>query len=135
MISLRRLLMGNRPLAIAILVLALLMKIVTPVGFMPTVSNGRIVVGICSGTGASTMVMTIPGLEHGKPDGGNHPGKVEQPCAFAGLSAPILAAADPMLLVAAILFVLALGIRPLLPPAPIAPPNLRPPLRGPPAQI
>jgi hypothetical protein len=53
------------------------------------------------------MVITIPGLEQGKPDGGDHPGKAEQPCAFAGLSAPSLAATDPILLAVAILFALA----------------------------
>lgn len=131
---LRRLVLCNRPLAISALALALLMKLAIPAGFMPSVSDGQIVVSLCSGTGASTIVMTIPGLEHGKPDGGGHPGKAEQPCAFAGLSAPSLAAADPVLLAAAILFVLALGIRPLPLPASITPPYLRPPLRGPPAE-
>lgn len=132
---LRRLVLSNRPLAIAILALALLMKLAIPVGFMPSASNGQIVVSLCSGTGASTMVITIPGLKQDKPDGGDHSGKAEQPCAFAGLSAPSLAAADPILLAAAILFVLALGMRPLLLPASTTPPYLRPPLRGPPAHI
>jgi hypothetical protein len=132
---LRRLVLSNRPLAIAILALALLMKLAMPGGFMPTVSNGQIVVILCSGTGASTIVMTIPGPGD-KPDGGEHSGKAEQPCAFAGLSMPSLAAVDPILLAAAILFVLALGVRPLLLlPAPTASPYLRPPLRGPPAHI
>jgi hypothetical protein len=132
---LRRLVLSHRPLVIAILALALLMKLAMPAGFMSNAGNGQIVISICSGTGASTMVVTIPGLEHGKPDGGDYPGKAEQPCAFAGLSAPSLAAADPILLAAAILFVLALGMRPLALPAPSARAYLRPPLRGPPAHI
>lgn len=131
---LRRLILSNRPLAIAVLALALLMKLAMPAGFMPSVSNGQIVVSLCSGTGASTMAITIPGLEHDRPDGGGHSGKTEPPCAFASLSTPSLAAADPILLAAAILFVLALGMRPLSLPAATAPPYLRPPLRGPPAQ-
>jgi hypothetical protein len=130
---LRNLVLANRPFACAVLALALMMKIVMPSGFMPTISNGQIVVSICSGTGPMTMVMTIPGLEHGKSDGGGHQGKAEQPCAFAGLSAPSLAAADPILLALAILFVLALGMRPLALPVSTPPPYLRPPLRGPPA--
>jgi len=107
------------------------MKIVVPSGFMPTISNGQIVVSVCSSMGATTMVITIPGLEHNS-GGDSHKSKAEQPCAFAGLSAPSLAAADPSLLAAAILFVLALGMRPLALPASTAPPYLRPPLRGPP---
>lgn len=130
---LRNLVLANRPFACAVLALALLIKIIMPAGFMPTASNGQIVVSICSGTGPMTMVMTIPGLEHGKTDDGGHKGKAEQPCAFSGLSAPSLAGADPILLAAAILFVLVLGTRPLALPASIAPPYLRPPLRGPPA--
>ncbi|WP_070154988.1 hypothetical protein [Sphingobium phenoxybenzoativorans] len=130
---LRRLVLANRPFACAIIALALIMKIAIPSGFMPTVSNGQIVVSVCSGMGPTTMVITIPGLEHGKSDGGSQHGKTEQPCAFAGLSAPSLAAADPILLAAAILFVLALGMRPLLLTAASASPYLRPPLRGPPA--
>jgi hypothetical protein len=110
-----------------------MMKIIMPAGFMPTVSNGQIVVTICSGTGPMTMVMTISGLEHGKSEGDRHQGKAEQPCAFSGLSAPSLAAADPILLAAAILFVLALGLRPPVLPVSTAPPYLRPPLRGTPA--
>ena len=130
---LRNLVRANRPFACAVLVLALMMKVVMPAGYMPTVSSGQIVVSICSGTGPMTMVMTIPGLDHEKSEGDGHRGKTEQPCAFSGLTAPSLAAADPVLLAAAILFVLALGMRPLVLPVSTAPPYLRPPLRGPPA--
>jgi hypothetical protein len=129
---LRNLVLANRPFACAVLALALMMKIIMPAGYMPTVSNGQIVVSICSGTGPMTMVMTIPGLGHGKSEGDGHHGKVEPPCAFSGLSALSLAAADPVLLAAAILFVLALGTRSLALPASTASPYLRPPLRGPP---
>lgn len=126
-----RLVLANRPFACAVFALALLMKIVVPSGFMPTISNGQVVVSVCSGMGPTTMVMTIPGLEH-KSSGDSHGGKAEQPCAFAGLSAPSLAAANPVLLAAAILFMLGLGMRPLVLPTSTAPPYLRPPLRGPP---
>ncbi|OAN63175.1 hypothetical protein A7X12_01335 [Sphingomonas sp. TDK1] len=100
---------------------------------MPTVAEGRMVVRMCSGTGPMTMVMAIPGLEQGKHDGEDHREKHEPPCAFSGLSAPSLAATDPILLALALLFVLAMGIRVLAAPAMAAPPYLRPPLRGPPA--
>lgn len=131
--SLRRLVLSNRELAIAILAVVLLMKLVVPAGFMPAASDGQIIVSMCSGTGPTEVVMTVPGLGH-KPDGGGEDrGKAEQPCAFAGLSTLSLAAADPILLAAAILFVLALGVRPLLLPASAPPLYLRPPLRGPPA--
>ncbi|MXO66702.1 hypothetical protein [Altericroceibacterium endophyticum] len=107
------------------------MKIVIPTGFMPTMSNGQIVISVCSGMGPAKTVMTMPGLEH-ESESDAHRNKAEQPCAFAGLSAPSLAAADTLLLAAAILFVLALGMRSLVLPASKTPPYLRPPLRGPP---
>lgn len=65
-----------------------------------------------------------------KSGGDSNNSKAEQPCAFVGLSAPSLAAAAPFLLAAAILFVLALGMRPLALPGSTAPPYLRPPLMG-----
>lgn len=130
---LRRLVASHRLVAGAILALALVMKLVLPAGFMPTVAEGRMVVRMCSGTGPMTMVMTIPGFEQGKHDGKGHSDKHEAPCAFSSLSSPSLAAADPILLALAILFVLAMGIRALAAPTTVAPPYLRPPLRGPPA--
>jgi hypothetical protein len=55
-----------------------------------------------------------------------------QPCAFSGLGHNALAGADPVLLAAALAFILLVGLAPLraLPARDI--PFLRPPLRGPP---
>lgn len=131
---LRRLALNNRDFACALFALAMMMKVLVPAGFMPTVSDGTIVVSVCSGTGPMMMVMTIPGLKNGKSDTSQH-GKVEQPCAFAGLSAPSLAAADPILLALAILFVMTLALRPIVSRTATTPHYLRPPLRGPPARL
>lgn len=127
--SLRRLVRSNRLIATAFLVLALLVKLVVPAGFMPVIDNGRIVISICSGTGP--MALSIPDLGHGPSD--SH-GKSEQPCLFSGLSASSLAATDPVVLAAAILFILALGLLPARTPAAMAPAYLRPPTRGPPGR-
>lgn len=129
---LRRLVLANRPFACALVGLALMLKMVVPAGLMPTVSNGHIVVSICSGTGPATMVVAIPGLDH-KSDKDDHHSKAEQPCAFSGLSNSSLAAVDPFVLAAAILFILALGTRPRTLHTHRTIPYLRPPLRGPPA--
>ncbi|MDX3911249.1 MAG: hypothetical protein QHC67_15735 [Sphingobium sp.] len=132
--AIRRLVFDNPKLAGFVLALALALKLVVSAGYMPVISGGQFIVSICSGTGPVTMVMTIPGTGQEK-KGGEQPGKAEQPCAFASLSAPLLAAADPLLLASAILFVLALGLRVVVPLATVAPPYLRPPLRGPPSLI
>ena len=128
---LRRLALNNRALAATLFALAMAMKVLIPAGFMPIIEDGRIVISLCSGTGPMKMMMAMPGPDHGKSDENQH-GKVEQPCAFAGLTAPSLAAADPILLVLAILFVMTLSQRPILPRVVQRPAHLRPPLRGPP---
>ncbi len=129
--QMRRLVLANRPIACMVIALALLMKILVPAGFMPTISDGQVVVSMCSGMGPKTMVITIPGVEQ-KSDIGSHQGTMEKPCAFVGLSASSLSAAGPLLLATAILFVLTQGTRPQVRPAAAAPPYLRPPLRAPP---
>ena len=86
----------HRWLAVWLIALTLLMKIVVPNGYMLGSSNGTITIEICSGYGPVTMTMAMPGMAHhdDKPDHG----KAEQPCAFAGLNAPAMSGADPLLL-------------------------------------
>ena len=107
------------------------MRLIVPAGYMLDVSHGSIMVELCSGAGPMRMAMAMPGMGH--QDGGREHGKTEQPCAFAGLAAPALGGADPILLAVAILFIMAVGrcAAPTL-SRPRAP-RLRPPLRGPPS--
>ena len=128
----RYLVFANRRLAGLILLLPLAMKLIVPVGFMPSVTDGRFTFSICSGAGP--MVMAMPGMDHGKSSEPGQAGKSEPPCAFSGLAAPALAAADAVLLAIALLFVMALGMRAVAPRHAPATPHLRPFLRGPPAK-
>lgn len=128
---LRRLIRRHRRLAAGLVVLALAMKLLMPAGFMPTVSGGGILVQICSGTSGQMMAMTLPGTAGNQDE---HPAaKADMPCAFAGLSTPSLAAADPIMLALAILFAVAAVFRAPRLVLPASPAFLRPPLRGPPA--
>lgn len=106
------------------------MKLLVPAGFMPVASAGGITIEICNGSTPAQMTIIIPGMAHrqGQPE---QAGK-EMPCAFAGLSAPSLAAADPLLLAIAIAFVIAVALRVTVPEPASTPAYLRPPLRGPP---
>ena len=101
-----------------------------PAGFMPVVSNGVILVQLCSGQGPQTIALELPGTT-GEHDHGEHK-KADALCAFAGLSSPTLAAADALLLAIAIAFILATGFR--LPPRIVLWRGiyLRPPAIGPP---
>lgn len=109
---------------------ALLMKLLVPAGFMPAASAGTITIELCTGAGAQTI--TIPG-EHQDEQGGH--GKTGSPCIFAGLGAPLLAAADPVLLALALAFVVATAFRLAVAPVTTALAYLRPPPRGPPTAI
>lgn len=134
MFLLRRLALNHRALAGALIALAMMMKVLVPGGFMPAYEHGRIVISICSGSAPMSMVMVIPDVDHGKP-GHDESQKPEHPCAFAGLTAHSLAAADPVLLALALVFAIALALRPMAPPVARQRPYLRPPLRAPPVRL
>lgn len=131
-------LLAQRHFAVLLCTVALLCKLLVPTGYMISDDRGAITLSICSGFASQT---TMPGMEdgsmasmadHGSPK--DH-GKVEMPCAYAGLSAQSLGAVDPVMLVAALAIVVARALlatpRPTFRPAPF----LRPPLRGPPLAL
>ncbi|MES2986599.1 MAG: hypothetical protein V4808_01710 [Pseudomonadota bacterium] len=124
MTSLRAIVRAHRGAAALLLAMALLLRVVVPAGFMPSMENGQMVVGVCNSTGPSTVVIDIPGLEHKK--------DVQKGCAFSDLSLSSLAGTDPLLIAALIAFMMALGLVFAHQFPPRAPVRLRPPLRGPP---
>ncbi|KQN30512.1 hypothetical protein ASF00_07220 [Sphingomonas sp. Leaf34] len=126
-------------------VAALAMKLLVPTGYMIANQSGHIAITLCPGVAPTTatsggMHMTTPDHAmsgHAMPDhdpSTSH-GKTELPCAFSGLSAQALASVDAILLIAAIAFVVATGVRPIRPPVHPSAPHLRPPLRGPPTLL
>lgn len=129
MIPLRRLVLRHPLLAGWLVALTLAMKLLVPAGFMPMVSGHSITISICSGY--APMPMAMPGMKgHANPDG--HHDRTVTPCAFGELTMPGLAGADPVLLAAALVFILALGFMILAVRARKAPSRLRPPAIGPP---
>lgn len=125
--SIRAVVHANRKLAALLLAAALLLRILVPAGFMPLIDHGRMIVGVCNGMGVSKMVIEIPGLEH-KSQGND----AQKSCAFSDLSLPSLAGADPLVIAALIVFILALGLTFAVQQPPVGAVRLRPPLRGPP---
>ena len=123
---------SHRSGAIALLLAcALALKLLVPAGYMP--APGQLSIQLCTGEGVRTVLIDRDGQRI--PDGQPHQASPAMPCAYAGLAAPILSATPPALLVIAILFVLATGIRPASAPTRqrSAPP--RPPGRAPPIAI
>ena len=146
MTALRRHLLAHCRLAGWLIAAALLMRIVIPTGYMLVEApTGGITFAMCSGYGPVEPVVAEHAMHHGdadahgshsasKPDHGGHDESArEMPCAFAGAATAALAAVDPVLLAAALFFIVAAAFRlPLRLPLATAP-FLRPPLRGPPA--
>lgn len=133
MVALRTLFRSHRRLAGLLLVLVLFAKVVIPSGFMPVATGSGFALEICSGMAPTQMPMAMPGVAMPGQHHDQKGDKVESPCSFAGLNAPLLAGADPALLAIALLFILALGRVALCQVVLPYRHALRPPLRGPPA--
>ena len=129
----------HRTIALAIVLLALLARMLIPIGYMPVAQNDGIVMALCPDQGAMPMAHTaMAGMDHAQamtghatdhdPSGHMKSG----PCAFAGLALTATAAADPSLLALAILFVVTMLFRRPQPTRASDPLFLRPPRTGPP---
>ena len=105
----RKFLVRHQWLCALLLGAALLVKALVPAGFMPVVSNGVILVQLCSGQGPQKIAIKLPS-KGGEQDHDEHK-KAEAPCAFTGLSSPSLAAVDALLLAVALAFILATVFR------------------------
>ncbi|MFW2852695.1 DUF2946 family protein [Sphingomonas sp. TX0543] len=111
---------------------ALLLKLLVPTGYMIGSDSGRVTIELCSGVGPQTMGMSMDHDTPGHGKSSDH-GKVQMPCAFSGLSAAAMGAADAIQLAALTVFVMAVGLSPATPRRTVRRVYLRPPLRGPPA--
>jgi len=129
-LHLRRLVHSHRCWAAMLLGVALLFKAVVPGGYMTVVSDKTITVELCSSSGAGAMTLHIP--VDGQGDDGGGKAQDTQPCAFSGLGAQVLPAADPVLLAAALAFIFLVALQVADLRLPQHGDHLRPPLRGPP---
>lgn len=139
-----RILLTRRHVAMLICVATLAIKLLVPAGYMLSAEHGRLAISLCSGVVPSPTPVAMPASMpmagmHGDMDHHEQKephGQVEMPCAFAGLSHhQALGAIDPILLVAAVAFVMAAGIAPARARKPALFDHLRPPLRGPPLTL
>jgi hypothetical protein len=121
----------HRHLALGLVLLALAMKALTPVGFMPNASGKTLSVMICDGTGmVQDAKIAIPGdAQPGK----TNSAKADGTCPYAGLSLATLGGTDALLSATPILFILALGFAPATIPPLRRRTHVQPPQCGPPA--
>jgi len=119
---------------LVLLALALAVKALVPAGFMLSPGAERfLTVTICADASGVPKQMRIALPDKDDPRGDRAEAADKgQPCAFSGLGQAVLGGADPLLLAAALAFILLVGFapRPVLPARNT--PFLRPPLRGPP---
>lgn len=138
MTALRRLAHDHRRLALWLALAALAVRLLVPAGFMAGTVEGRMALQLCSGFGPVTRAVAAPAPHHVMPAhaSGHHHDRggdsAEMPCPYAAMAQAAHMPVDPVLLAAAIAFILALGFAAPIAPAPRAEPFLRPPLRGPP---
>ena len=135
MSSLRALIRNNGQLGLALVALALMVRALVPAGFMVSSSGDRfLTVTICADASGvpQQMQIAIPGRDGADGDHSEANDKAE-PCAFSGLGHSAIGGADPVLLAAALAFILLVGLAPLRAPPVRDIAFLRPPLRGPPS--
>jgi len=128
----RALLKQHRWLALWLIAAALAVKAFVPAGYMLAETGGKtLTVAICDGNGPAMMTIDVPmDPDHAKaPDGSKQDGG----CAYSGLAHAMIGGADPVLLLAAIAFLLALGFAPALQPAVRRRAFALPPAQGPPS--
>ena len=122
-------------LTLVLVALALAVKALVPAGYMISSTGERfLTVTICADASGTPKQMRIA-IPDKNEKGGDHSeaGDKSQPCAFSGLGHAALGGADPVLLAAALAFILLVGLAPLRAPPARDIPFLRPPLRGPPS--
>jgi hypothetical protein len=148
--ALRRLVLHHRAAFAVLVAVALLMRMLTPGGYMFALAEGTPTVVLCPGAQTAPAPMAMPGMSghhdggpqmpgmSGHHDGGpqrHDQGQADAPCAFAGMSVAAVAATDPLLLAVAIAFIILRAVRVVAEPRWRDTLHLRPPLRGPPIPV
>ena len=125
---------NHRGLMLALLALALAARALLPAGWMPQAGERVLTMAICADASGGKLVhrIVLPASQKPVGEGAGHakPGT----CAWSSLAMASLSGADPALLAAALLFILALGFADVALPRRAEREYLRPPLRGPPAR-
>jgi hypothetical protein len=122
-------------LTLVLVVLAMAVKALVPAGYMISPAGERfLTVTICADASGTPKQMRIA-IPDKNETGGEHSEAADksQSCAFSGLGHSALAGADPVLLAAALVFILLVGFTPLRAPPARDNAFLRPPPRGPPS--
>jgi hypothetical protein len=108
--------------------LALCLRLMAPVGWMPVASGNGVMFTLCSGSGEQQVTFGKDGKPSTPDNGASHGG----PCAFSGIGTPALPDLPPSVALQIFAIFIALGLAATQRPRLAAVAWLRPPLRGPP---
>ena len=131
-------LLAQRQVALWLCAATLILRLLVPTGYMIGSDHGHVAIIACPSVTAPVQAAAMPMMHHAaesRPTE-HHPtdhGPSDGPCAFAGLSAAMLGAVDPVLLAGLVAYILRLGFVATRVAVPTAFRHARPPLRGPPA--
>lgn len=123
-------------MAMMLVVMALCMKALVPTGYMVGQGGKTLTIEFCSDglTELAAQQIVIPMKDGSDGSSGDH-GQAKGDCAFSALSMVSLGGAQPDLLADALVFILATGFAQPIAPVLLSSFDLRPPLRGPPAEL
>ncbi len=113
------------------LVAVLALKLLVPTGYMIAPDSKSFTVQICTGMGMVEKTVTVSVDSHSSEKSDRQAS--DKPCSFAGFAQLVLSAADPVLLIAALLFIMITALHVQSVSRVSARSRLRPPLRAPPA--
>jgi hypothetical protein len=141
--SIRTFWRSHHMLVAVLLAAALLMRAAVPSGYMVSQDAGGSLLSLCAGSTSPAAldreaIATLSRLQAivAQNEAGHEPAReAAKVCPYAVLGQASLPGADPILLEAALAFVLALGFAALTSPALRRPAFLHPPMRAPPALI
>lgn len=131
-------LLAQRQVALWLCAATLILRLLVPTGYMIGSDHGHVAIIACPSVTAPVQAAAMPMMHHAAESrpSDHHPsdhGPSDGPCAFAGLSAAMLGAVDPVLLAGLVAFILRLGFVAIRVANPAVFRHARPPLRGPPA--
>ena len=131
-VRLRSLLCANHTTALMLVIMALIMIVLVPGGFMPGFNKGTFTAEICAEWSGTDPIAQLVSTHHKSGKDHKEHTRASHVCPYATLVMAAVSGADAALVLQTLTYILALGFMPVVAPVLQRAAKLRPPLRGPP---